>query len=125
MKYDSLYARLVANTHEPENDQACWIWSGRISNNYPRLSMRLPGREHPVALLAHRTMCEVVLGLPVNWLPSEIEVDHLCKHPHCINPDHIEACAQGVNQKRRDGHDAHCGVSWLLTPESITETLWP
>lgn len=31
MKYDSLFTRLIANSAEPENDQACWLWEDRKS----------------------------------------------------------------------------------------------
>ena len=123
MRYGTLYERLVANADIPVDGCGCWIWKGRISNNYPRLNVVIDGKH--TTLLAHRTMCEIILGLPVNWLPREIEVDHLCKHPWCIHPDHLEACAQGVNQKRRDGHKTHCGVSWLLTPSSLDDIVWP
>lgn len=123
MRYDTLYERLVANTEEPAWSGGCWIWTGRISANYPRLNVVIDGKH--TTLLAHRTMCEIKLGLPINWLPPEIEVDHFCKHPWCIHPDHIEACAQGVNQWRRDGRKVDCGVSWLLTPSSLDDIVYP
>jgi len=112
-RYYDLYERIIANTHEPVGGSGCWIWKGRVTRNYPRMSLRLPGRPHPIPVAPHRVMCELRLGLPVGWLPPYIEVDHLCKHPWCVNPEHLEACAQGVNQRRRSGYDCHCGISWL------------
>jgi hypothetical protein len=93
-KYDSLFMRLVANTREPENAQACWKWTGVLSHNgYPRVSVRDESREHPYHVAAHRKVLEIVHGF---LFPFD-EAGHLCFNRRCINPDHLEVQTKSMN----------------------------
>ena len=83
--YGSLFERLVANTHEPENDQACWVWSGtRHYKGYGTLNLRVDGKHTKV--YAHRCMAEIMLE---RKLEMNEEPDHLCLNRACINPAHL------------------------------------
>ena len=60
--YDSIFSRLVANTHEPENGQACWTWAGRrrCRYGYGKTTIYVPGLIKTVSVYAH-TLAYVVL----------------------------------------------------------------
>lgn len=111
-RYGSLFERLVANTHEPMNEQACWIWAGQKGNGgrYGRLTMRLFGA-HPVKIQAHIAMFIALEAQPktpwdffLAWhelKASGLELDHLCNMDLCCAPDHLEAVTPSVNNIRR------------------------
>ena len=91
MRHPSLFARLVANTAEPENDQACWTWTGPTRRHgggaRPAVSIRLPGVPHPRNFNAARVMLEIVEGPPPT---PEHEASHLCYGNWlCVCPDHL------------------------------------
>lgn len=117
MKYESLLHRLVANTDEPENDQACWPWAGRVDKDgYGRLNVRRDGRHQTVK--AHREMQAVIDGefieidldpsdpfgplvlIPVAPRDPDCTDDHLCLNRACSNPDHLERVSRVENVKR-------------------------
>lgn len=96
-RYASLYARLVANTREDED--GCWIWTGRTNGRYPVFCERQPGKLHPVKRYAHRAMLEEVTG----WLFPFDEAGHYrCFKPLCIRPDclRIETPAENLSTRR-------------------------
>lgn len=69
----------------------CWIWQGsKISTGYGNL------RVNNKTILAHRYMYELVRG----EIPKELELDHLCKTPLCINPAHLEPITHAENCRR-------------------------
>lgn len=99
-KYGSLFERLVANTSEPENAQACWVWTAAVDDRpgrgYGRINLRRGGRHR--SLRPHRVMMEVFVG---RELREDEEVDHLCYNVLCINPDHLEVVTKQENLARR------------------------
>lgn len=104
MKYESLYARLVANTHEPENDQACWIWKGptrrHAGGHRPAICIRVDGkpRQHNAA----RVMLDQFEG----FADPAHGASHLCSDNWlCVNPDHLISESHRDNIGRRDGRD--------------------
>ena len=50
-------------------------------------------------LLAHRLAYEHWRGL----IPPALVLDHLCRNPSCVNPNHLEAVPQIENLRR--GHN--------------------
>ena len=68
--------------------ESCWIWNGwKDSKGYGRLL--ISGKRIP----AHRLAYEYVKGN----IPDNFQIDHLCRNPSCVNPDHLEAVTQKVN----------------------------
>lgn len=111
-RYPSLFLRLVSNTHEPENGQACWLWRGKgCGAGYGRLNLWVPGLRKHVTLQAHVALYVVVHSEAETaddlWLAyhelrcSGLEVDHLCWQTGCINPDHLEAVTRSENCRRQ------------------------
>lgn len=58
----------------------CWWWTGALSMGYGQLYHDGKPRG------AHRLSYEWFVG-PI---PAGLHVDHLCRHPSCVNPDHLE-----------------------------------
>lgn len=70
----------------------CWLWIGaRTRTGYGNFNAGA-GR----TVLAHRFAYEVRFG-PIG---RGLVVDHLCSHPSCVNPDHLEAVTYEENAER-------------------------
>lgn len=66
----------------------CWLWMGhRNSTNYGTF------RDHGKTQLAHRVAYERIVG-PI---PEGLVIDHLCRNPPCVRPDHMETVTNYVN----------------------------
>lgn len=73
----------------------CWHWLGALSENgYGIIS--LTGSGNRKSGRAHRYACRRS-GLVI---PDGFEVDHLCRVRPCVNPKHLEAVPQIVNNRR-------------------------
>jgi hypothetical protein len=65
----------------------CWLWLGTIApNGYGKFG----------GLCAHRIAYEIHVG-PI---PAGLQIDHLCRVRHCVNPSHLEAVTQQENIRR-------------------------
>lgn len=69
----------------------CWLWTGaRTLDGYGQASI---GGER---FMAHRKSYELLVG-PI---PDGLHIDHLCRNPQCVNPDHLEPVTRSVNAQR-------------------------
>jgi HNH endonuclease len=83
----------------------CWVWKlaktpdgyGQVSDSTGRWSY------------AHRVYYEQHFG-PI---PPDRQIDHLCRMPACVNPDHLEAVTGKENVRR--------GLSTKLTSAEVAE----
>jgi hypothetical protein len=57
-------------------------------------------------VIAHRLSYEWLVG-PV---PEGMELDHLCRVRHCVNPSHLEVVTHSVNVIR--GNEARKALAW-------------
>lgn len=81
-------ARFMAKV---EFTATCWMWRGARSElGYGRF--RLPDR----LVQAHRFSYEALVG-PI---PEGMTLDHICRNPPCVWPDHLEPVAIGENTRR-------------------------
>lgn len=76
---------------------------------------------NPKTVRAHRWLYERWLG-PV---PDGLDLDHLCRVRHCVNPDHLEPVTRAVNLARssltpqaRRAAQTHCLRGHEFTPEN-------
>jgi len=78
-----------------KSKDGCWVWTaGLVSNGYGSFRLKLNG-ERKLAL-AHRLAYTLYKG-PI---PADLELDHLCKHRICVNPDHLEPVEHRENIRR-------------------------
>jgi hypothetical protein len=90
---------------------ACWTWRHRLNREgYGRVTRK--GK----VMLAHVAMYEQELG-PV---PAERELDHLCRVPACVNPDHLEPVTHAENVRRglHSGLKRTCANGHPWVPEN-------
>ena len=65
----------------------CWLWGGTVDHHgYGRYRMRL----------AHRLAYLELAG----EIPDGLELDHLCRVPACVNPNHLEPVSHAENVRR-------------------------
>jgi hypothetical protein len=83
-------------------ENGCWEWiTAKRSNGYARFVERVG--EERITWLAHRYAYTAL----VSPIPDGLVIDHLCRAPWCVNPEHLEAVPHRINTLR--GHGA-CAV---------------
>lgn len=77
--------------------ETCWLWLGATTRNgYGQIfTKKVSGR--PYHMLAHRYSYELFKG----DIPEGLHIDHLCGVSTCVNPEHLEAVTQAVNNSRQ------------------------
>lgn len=93
----------------------CWLWTGsKSTGGYGRVFWDGKQRQ------AHRIAYELVTGA----IPGGMELDHLCRVRHCVNPAHLQPVTQKENLRRGisptalNGQKTHCGNGHEYTPEN-------
>ena len=86
---DNFFSKVDANG-------CCWEWNGARDRRNYGVSSRPEGRG---AGRAHRISYEILVG-PI---PAGLVLDHLCRNPPCVNPDHLEPVTNHENLKRGFG----------------------
>lgn len=82
---------------QPNFKTRCWYWLGAPTKaGYGTMSVL--GKR----MYAHRISHELFTG-PI---PEGLTIDHLCRVRHCVNPAHLEAVTQRVNNLRGTGMSA-------------------
>lgn len=81
--------------------ETCWLWTGATLRGYGRV--KFAGRIY----IAHRASYEAFKG-PI---PAGLVIDHLCRQPGCVNPDHLEAVTLTENIRRGVSKAAQWGSS--------------
>jgi hypothetical protein len=76
----------------PEPNSGCWLWCAGVDRHgYGRFNtakLKLVG--------AHRYSYELHRGA----IPKGLNLDHLCRIPSCVNPQHLEPVTQRENVRR-------------------------
>ena len=96
-------------------ENGCWEWAGSTRSGYGR--MRHNGRPQQ----AHRVYYKLLKG-PI---PGGLQIDHLCRNPLCVNPDHMEPVTHRTNSLRGVGAPAanakktHCPRGHSYAGENV------
>lgn len=94
-----------------KHDGGCWLWKGYVAKDgYTRFKVNRQ------SIPAHRFSYELARG-PI---PDGLELDHLCRIRHCVNPEHLEAVTHQENQRRglRGELLTHCPRNHEYTAEN-------
>lgn len=91
----------------------CWYWDRAAGNGYGYFTLA------GIRGLAHRMAYEFLVG-PI---PEGLVLDHLCRTPLCVNPDHLDPVPQGENVRRGNAgrwgrSKTHCPQGHEYTPEN-------
>lgn len=91
-----------------------WLWTGCLDKGYGRFRHEGETRQ------AHRVAYEHFVG-PI---PDGMHLDHLCRIPGCVNPEHLQPVTARENVRRglRGVLRTHCTNGHRYTPE--TTGLW-
>lgn len=73
----------------------CWEWQRSINVRFGYGVKCISGGR---TVRAHRWYYEQAHG----DIPSGLDLDHLCRVRHCVNPDHLEPVSRAVNSQRGD-----------------------
>lgn len=80
-----------------EKTDFCWAWTGakqKLGYGTFGVGSRTDGSRQNV--LAHRFSYELHKGK----IPAGLHLDHLCRNPNCVRPDHLEPVTRAVNVQR-------------------------
>lgn len=85
-----------------EDPSGCWIWTGgKTRGGYGQFTPITTGPEAKT-WKAHRFAYDIMVG-PI---PDGLQLDHLCRVRHCVNPEHLEPVTAQVNTLRGIGVSA-------------------
>ena len=94
--------------------ESCWLWTGAKARGYGHF--RLNGRSRTT----HRLAWEWANGR----IPEDLEIDHLCRIRHCVNPDHMELVTtrenilRGVGPTAQNARKTACKRGHPFTPKN-------
>ena len=75
-----------------EKTETCWFWLGKKDDGYGRWAPQGESKQY----LVHRLSFAVLK----QKIESNMQIDHLCKTRHCLNPDHLEQVTTKENTRR-------------------------
>jgi len=93
----------VGKTHPPIIDNIditddCWLWQGRHNpKGYGIVKSKAAG-----TTIVHRVVWLALVGS----IPEGLQLDHLCRVKHCVNPDHLDPVTNAENMRRSVGYRA-------------------
>jgi hypothetical protein len=103
----------------PEPMSGCWLWIKGKSAGYGKVWIKISGKA--VQFMAHRLNYTVCVGV----IPEELDLDHKCRNPACINPDHLEPVPHRENLMRgvrrggeKFGRRDRCSKGHVYTSET-------
>ena len=106
--------QIVSKIGAPD-ENGCWPWiAARTKAGYSWINWRCKPQ------LAHRVIYELIVG-PI---PEGLQIDHLCRVRHCVNPAHLEPVTnrenglRGVSPAALHAAQTHCKNGHEFTPDN-------
>lgn len=96
MTWGTPLERFLEKVRKTDN---CWIWTG--GHKAAGYGQFMVNRKK---VIAHRWAYEAFVGA----IPEGLEIDHLCRNPPCVRPDHLEAVTREENCRRQWLDKTHC-----------------
>lgn len=99
-----------------KTDGGCWEWRGRTGSPSGYGYFSVDYKE----VRAHRYAYQLLVG-PI---PDGLTIDHLCRNPSCVNPDHLEPVTMRENTLRgygptgQNARKTHCKRGHEFTTEN-------
>lgn len=85
--FGNVEARFLSNV---DKTPTCWLWTGALNNfGYPKFRTADEGYGHRWSYARY-----------VEPIPTGLQIDHVCRVRHCVNPVHLEAVTQAENIRR-------------------------
>lgn len=84
---DRIWAKL--SVHELTG---CWLWNGGLfeeRGGYSQIWFNKNWRGH-----------RLFYSIFISSIPDDLVLDHLCRTPRCVNPEHLEPVTISVNVRR-------------------------
>ena len=78
-----------------EKTDACWNWKGGLRNGYGAFTITLSKGSYRPSY-AHRIAYKLLKG----EIPTNLQIDHLCRNRACVNPKHMELVTRKENLRR-------------------------
>lgn len=75
-----------------EDESGCWLWLASLRDGYGQV------RSGSTVRSAHVVVYELLVGA----VDVGMELDHLCRVRHCVNPVHLEQVVHRTNVLRGD-----------------------
>lgn len=99
----------------------CWEWTAyKLPTGYGRFRVGGADKNGGHIVMAHRWAYEVLVGQILEGLV----LDHLCRNPGCVNPNHLEPVTDRENLRRgmgwsgRNARKTHCPEGHEYTDEN-------
>jgi len=103
-------------------DNGCWEWIAAVDQlGYGKFALAIIIPKTSKHVLAHRWTYTKYIGT----IPDDLELDHLCRNPKCVNPLHLEAVTHMVNMLRGNipmakvFKEGRCFRGHLLTEDNV------
>jgi hypothetical protein len=109
-----------------ERGDGCWIWKGATSGRPPRITYGIVFK-NKTRIRAHRLSYAMFRAA----IPKLMTIDHLCREPLCVNPEHLEVVSNRENILRGFGPSAmnarksRCWRGHLLSGRNVRMTRNP
>lgn len=105
-----LPTRFLSKIYAPLAENGCWNCVRPYGDGYGKTWYE--GKQRRIHIIIY----EICFGK----VPQGLELDHLCKNPACVNPNHLEAVTHRVNVLRgespaaKGARQTHCKEGHLL-----------
>jgi len=94
----------------PEPNSGCWLWLGH-ADAYGYGQFWMSGKIHT----AQRASWMLFRGPFL----SSMQIDHICRTPSCVNPDHLRVITKSENLSSREMKKTKCSRGHPLVGENL------